>query len=208
MCWIILGHTCYIGLNFADNSELRKVVEHQLVFQTIINGVYSVDTFFFISGFLVVFLYLRNNAKGNLDRLSQGVNEFTSTALHFCGLTSYRLARLTAPYLYMIGVTYVVMRYLADNMVFVPPGQDYINCPKYWWRNMLYINTFYPVQDMCLIWSWYLSNDTQFFIAGAIVLIVGVRHFKFATVALSLFLLSSWFTTGTGAAELVPKHVN
>lgn len=47
-----------------------------------------------------------------------------------------------------------------------------------------------------MLWSWYLSNDTQFFIAGAIVLIVGVRHFKFATVALSLFLVSSWVTTG------------
>lgn len=39
--------------------ELRKVVEQSFFFQTISNGAFSVDTFFFISGFLVSFLYFR-----------------------------------------------------------------------------------------------------------------------------------------------------
>lgn len=56
--------------------------------------------------------------------------------------------RLTAPYLYVLGVVEVVMRYLEQNSVFEPPTQDHINCPKYWWRNIMYVNTLFPVEQM------------------------------------------------------------
>lgn len=196
MAWIILGHTCIICFKYSDNMELRKVVEQQFFFQSITNAAYSVDTFFFISGFLVSFIYFRTNAKGKLEKLSKGVNEFTAGARHFGGLVSYRFIRLTAPYLYVLGITEVVMKYFASNSVFEPPLQDHINCPKYWWRNMLYINTLFPSEDMCMIWSWYLSNDTQFYIIGAIILIVAVRHFRFAAATLGIFMVSAWMTTG------------
>lgn len=196
MAWIILGHTCIISFKYSDNMELRKVVEQQFFFQTITNGAFSVDTFFFISGFLVSFIYFRTNAKGKLEKLSKGVNEFTAGTLHFIGLVGYRFVRLTAPYLYVLGIVEVTMKYFASNSVFEPPTMDHINCPKYWWRNILYINTLFPVQDMCMLWSWYLANDTQFYIIGAIILIVAIRHFRFAAATLAIFMISAWLTTG------------
>lgn len=63
-------------------------------------------------------------------------------------LVNYIQSRLTAPYLYVLGVVEVVMRYLEQNSVFEPPTQDHINCPKYWWRNILYVNTLFPVEQM------------------------------------------------------------
>lgn len=196
MAWIILGHTCIISFKYSDNMELRKYVEEQFFFQTITNGAFSVDTFFFISGFLVSFIYFRTNAKGKLEKLSKGVNEFHAGALHFIGLVGYRFVRLTAPYLYVLGIVEVTMKYFASNSVFEPPTMDHVNCPKYWWRNVLYINTLFPVQDMCMLWSWYLANDTQFYIIGAIILIVAIRHFNFAAVTLGIFMVSAWLTTG------------
>lgn len=197
MAWIILGHTCIISFKYSDNMELRKYVEQQFFFQTITNGAFSVDTFFFISGFLVSFIYFRTNAKGKLEKLSKGVNEFTAGALHFGGLVTYRFVRLTAPYLYVLGIVEITMKYFASNSVFEPPTNDHINCPKYWWRNVLYINTLFPVEDMCMLWSWYLANDTQFYIIGAIILIVAIRHFKFAAATLAIFMVSAWLTTGS-----------
>ncbi|KRT80577.1 Acyltransferase [Oryctes borbonicus] len=47
-----------------------------------------------------------------------------------------------------------------------------------------------------MLWSWYLSDDTQFYVLGAILLILATSHFKIATFSLSVFLLSSWITTG------------
>lgn len=47
-----------------------------------------------------------------------------------------------------------------------------------------------------MLWSWYLANDTQFYIIGAIILIIAVRHFRIAATILVSFLISSWVTTG------------
>lgn len=56
--------------------------------------------------------------------------------------------RLTAPYLFMLGVVEVTMKWFAHNAVFEPPAMDHETCPKYWWRNLLYINTLFPVEQM------------------------------------------------------------
>lgn len=50
---------------------------------------------------------------------------------------------------------------------------------------------------MCMLWSWYLANDTQFYLIGSIILIVAIRHFKFAAATLVTFVLSAWITTGS-----------
>lgn len=76
-----------------DNMDFRKLVEKEFFFQTVTNGAFSVDTFFFISGLLVSFLYFRTNAKGKLEALTQGSKGFTAGFLHFIGLLSYRFAR-------------------------------------------------------------------------------------------------------------------
>lgn len=47
-----------------------------------------------------------------------------------------------------------------------------------------------------MIWSWYVADDTQFYIVGAVILVLATSHFKVATFALTTLLLSSWLTTG------------
>ncbi|XP_052856836.1 uncharacterized protein LOC128265072 [Drosophila gunungcola] len=195
MAWVILGHTCIVVFKYSDNMEMRKEVEQNFFFQAITNGPFSVDTFFFISGFLISYIYFRTNAKGKLNKLSKGANEFTAGTAHFFGLVAYRFMRLTAPYLFVLGVVQVTMKYLATYSIFDPPTMDHITCPDYWWRNILYINTLFPVDEMCMLWSWYLANDTQFYMIGAIILIVGVRHFKLSAITTLVFLVLSWITT-------------
>lgn len=153
MAWVILGHTCIIVFKYADNMELRKVVEKEFTFQAITNGPFSVDTFFVISGFLVSFIYFRTNAKGKLDRLSKNVNEFTAGANHFFGLIAYRFVRLTAPYMFVLGCVGVIMKYYEQYSIFEPPTLDHENCSAYWWRNLLYINTLFPVNEMVIVQS-------------------------------------------------------
>lgn len=111
MAWVILGHTCIVAFKYSgqqphsnpkhnyiypflpDNMDFRKLVEKEFLFQTITNGAFSVDTFFFISGLLVSFIYFRTNAKGKLEPLTQGTKGFTAGVLHFVGLITYRFAR-------------------------------------------------------------------------------------------------------------------
>ncbi|XP_017775150.1 PREDICTED: uncharacterized protein LOC108561633 [Nicrophorus vespilloides] len=194
MAWVILGHTCLIAFKYSDNMEYRKVVQKEFLFQTISNGAFSVDTFFFTSGLLVSFLYFRTNAKGKLDTL--GNKGVLAGFLHFFGLILYRFARLSAPYLFALGVVEVSMKWFNSNSIFEPPTMDHETCPKYWWRNILYINTLFPVEQMCMLWSWYLSDDTQFYVVGAILLILATSHFKIAASLVIIFMTSSWATTG------------
>ncbi|XP_056633905.1 nose resistant to fluoxetine protein 6 [Diorhabda sublineata] len=195
MAWVVLGHTCIVAFKYSDNMEYRRIVQKEFLFQTVTNGTFSVDTFFFCSGLLVSFLYFRTNAKGKLDSLNKG-NGFIAGVLHFLGLVGYRFARLTFPYLFTLGIVEVTMKWFAYNSVFEPPTMDHLNCPNYWWRNILYINTLFPVDQMCMLWSWYLSDDTQFYVVGAIILILATSHFKSAAAILLVFMTSSWITTG------------
>jgi hypothetical protein len=52
------------------------------------------------------------------------------------------------PYLFVLGIVEVTMKWFYYNSVFEPPTADHVNCPTYWWRNALYINTLFPVKDM------------------------------------------------------------
>ncbi|KAK6631777.1 hypothetical protein RUM43_013841 [Polyplax serrata] len=175
MAWVILGHTCIVIFKYSDNMEFRTAVEKEFLFQTVTNGTFSVDTFFFLSGLLVSFLYFRTTAKIDVNRIT-GAKGITSNILQFCGLIGYRYGRLTAPYLFVLGVVQVSMKSFYYNSVFDAPTLDHENCPNYWWRNALYINTLFPVNEMCMLWSWYLSDDTQFYILGLIILILAISE--------------------------------
>lgn len=115
--------------------------------------------FYFCSGFLVSYIYFRTNANGKLKKLSQGVSEVTAGTFHFFGLIGYRFVRLTAPYMFVLGLVEVIMKYFHHHSVFETPALDHENCPNYWWRNMLYINTLFPVDQMVkTIFRWIRIN--------------------------------------------------
>lgn len=87
----------------------------------------------------------------------------------------YRVSRLTPAYAFVIGVDELVLKYSHDKTVFEPAIFDNVNCHKYWWRNVLYINNLFPQKDMCMVWSWYMANDTQFYVVGIILLLISVK---------------------------------
>ncbi|XP_037300821.1 nose resistant to fluoxetine protein 6 [Manduca sexta] len=113
----------------------------------------------------------------------------------FLILLSYRVVRLTPAYAFVIGVNEIALRYTHNNSVFEPAIFDHITCDKWWWRNLLYINNLYPQREMCMVWSWYMANDTQFYVVGIILLLISVKHPKFAIASLGIIMVSSWATT-------------
>lgn len=61
-------------------------------------------------------------------------------------------SRLTPAYLFVMGVNEVAIKYALANTVFSPSIIDHITCEKYWWRNALYINSFFPRTEMVKSW--------------------------------------------------------
>ncbi|KAG8225586.1 hypothetical protein J437_LFUL002105, partial [Ladona fulva] len=208
LAWIIGGHTCYISILFADNKHFRGVTERDFLYQTIANSPYAVDSFFFISGLLLAYNYFKSTSPRDVPTITPSTptpphpsKSVGKCVIRFCGLLIYRILRLTPPYLFIIGVLEVANKQYRSDSVFDPSNDDDITCARYWWRNILYINTLFPAKEMCMLWSWYLSDDTQFYIIGLTLLTIASSHFNFAAFFTVTLLLSSWISTGFMALE-------
>ena len=165
MFWVILCHThTWVLTVGAQNLGDLKDILSRFTFQVINNGFFSVDSFFFLSGLLVAYLTLREMKR------KKGSFPFLMYYLH-------RYLRLTPTYAFVLFFIWLLMMYLADGPTFhVAAWEDsghYQNCKKYWWTNLLYINNLYPwkLEDECIGWTWYLSNDMQFYIFSPLIII-------------------------------------
>nr|XP_006815026.1 PREDICTED: nose resistant to fluoxetine protein 6-like [Saccoglossus kowalevskii] len=71
-------------------------------------------------------------------------------------------------------------------------------CEDYWWTNILYINNFYPVNNIqgCIPWVWYLANDMQFHWISPLIILPMYKKPWFGIGMLAQFLLASVIVTG------------
>ncbi|KAJ8983899.1 hypothetical protein NQ317_006703 [Molorchus minor] len=198
ICWIIVVHTYLEVFAVSDNKNLRILTERGFMYQTISNATFSVDTFFFISGFLVTLTYFRAEAKKNKAEKSNTCQTVRTCSQKFVVMLIYRFFRLTPSYLFVLGINEMVIKYIQNDSVFSAALFDHVTCDKFWWRNALYINNFFPQHEFCMLWSWYVANDTQFYVIAAVMLLIAVRgsrHVKFVAVSIGVLLLASWITT-------------
>ncbi|XP_051158664.1 nose resistant to fluoxetine protein 6-like [Leptopilina boulardi] len=194
MLWIILVHSCLITNEISDSSLWRSNAEADFLYQTVSNGSYAVDTFFFISGCLVAFLYFRTITKEKIKK-KKITHGFCGQIMQFLGLMGYRYVRLTPPYLLIIGLIQVSMKWYHDHTIIEFPTLDHETCEKFWWRNALYVNTYFNMNERCMVWSWYLANDTQFYTVGIIILIIAASFTSIGAAIGLFFLIASWITT-------------
>ena len=115
---------------------------------------FAVDVFFFLSGFLGVYLMTLKLWK-------------TRGRANYIFLILHRYIRLVPGMLFMIMLTMWVLPYIGNGVIFWKsrPTMN-VQCKPYWWTNALFINNFYPpsLMDNCMFHTWYLANDFQFFL--------------------------------------------
>ncbi|XP_067686619.1 O-acyltransferase like protein-like [Haliotis asinina] len=159
MSWVILGHTFLNLITNVENGADLLPITKSFSFQVIMNGTLSVDTFFFLSGLLVTYLFLKETEKAGGLKVKHMVMYYV-----------HRYLRLTPVYAYVIFVYTFVVPYLVDGPTWTSPA-DKTDCENNWWINMLYINNLLRADQMCIAWSWYLANDMQFYFVAPVVLI-------------------------------------
>ena len=69
--------------------------------------------------------------------------------------------RLTITYALVIGFVATIARWFGSGPFWNLYQEQCDLCVNNWWRNLLYINNFFPSQECCLGVTWYLSNDMQ-----------------------------------------------
>ena len=189
MWWVIQGHVYGFALYTLDNpSEGYKIIQ-RFTFQPIVNGTFSVDTFFFLSGLLVAYLALKEvKDKGKLSWIYYFLHRFW----RLTPLYAFVLMIFTTLWMYMFTGPYSA---IAKS----PDGRKGIDvCKDYWWTNLIYINNYYPddgsLAGTCMGWAWYLAIDMQCYILLAPLFIFLLshrkRHLRLAGIGYALWLVA------------------
>ncbi|XP_060663059.1 uncharacterized protein LOC132796048 [Drosophila nasuta] len=190
--WTMMVHTYLQMFAIGENKFERVITERSFWYQIIGNATFSVDSFFFISGLLVTLLYVKQDRKHPTESCSFVQRSCLETMM----MLLYRFLRLTPVYLFVVLFNDFAVRQGLDSSVFQPAKIEHNTCRIYWWRNILYINNFYPQHEMCMMWSWYMANDMQFYVMGSLLLALSRKYFKAVALALIVFLISSWSIAG------------
>eukprot|EP01097_Dermamoeba_algensis_P005265 TRINITY_DN3341_c0_g1_i1.p1 TRINITY_DN3341_c0_g1~~TRINITY_DN3341_c0_g1_i1.p1 ORF type:complete len:724 (+),score=220.57 TRINITY_DN3341_c0_g1_i1:71-2242(+) len=192
ICWVILCHT-FIWSQ-ADTVDILRAFKSisTFSFQVISNGWSSVDSFFFLSGFLVAFLSIKElKKKGKIPWF----------LFYF-----HRIWRLTPVYMFVVFLTITVepQWLMGPNSVAMNEADS---CKKYWWTNLLYINNFYPSSEQgvaaCVGVSWYLANDMQMFIVSPLFFF---SYYKSKILGWSLIVLG--LVANILSSALISNHNN
>lgn len=192
MFWVILAHTYYwviITGDFLNPLIAVNNVTHRFSIQPIVNGFFSVDSFFFLSGTLVSYLTLREmeRKKGRFPILSYYI---------------HRYLRLTMVYAFLLFFYWTLTVHLGDGLLWrhVTGSGSALQktCEKYWWTNLLYINNFYPwaLKDECMGWTWYLSNDMQFYVLAPLIVVPLYFFFPVGLIISGIFLVATFLSNG------------
>ncbi|XP_042904054.2 nose resistant to fluoxetine protein 6 [Parasteatoda tepidariorum] len=163
-------------------GSLNNVIPQvdNLPFQAVLNGWYSVDSFFVLSGFLMSYLYFQDCEK------RKGKTPWLYFYVH-------RYLRLTPVYMIVLAFYATVLPVMGSGPFWRDTNVDQ-NCHKNWWWNLLYINSVQKInyKEHCFALTWYLANDMQFFALSPLFLITLWRWPKIGYATMTLFLCGSW----------------
>uniref|UniRef100_A0A8W8LEU9 Nose resistant-to-fluoxetine protein N-terminal domain-containing protein n=3 Tax=Magallana gigas TaxID=29159 RepID=A0A8W8LEU9_MAGGI len=192
MSWVILGHTLVFVLGNTSNMlQYYNEFGSRAASQAIFNAPFSVDSFFVLSGLLTSYLLLKQ-----MEKTKGSVN----WGLYYF----HRYWRLTPVYMIVIGM-YVT---IYPHLIYGPNKQtsDQI-CKDFWWKNLLYIDNFFGIKDLCLGWSWYLNNDMQFYILSPLLIVPFFFNQIIGITVSVVFLLAATITPGVlSYVEDFPVH--
>ncbi|KAH8352937.1 hypothetical protein KR084_007429, partial [Drosophila pseudotakahashii] len=175
--WIILGHG-YMYLLLAPNINAYEIVAwaktpFSMAFQS---GSTSVDTFFLLSGLLLVLTALRE-----MDR--------TKGRLHVPLMYLHRLVRLTP----VLALAVLIFMTLFPRLDSGPLWKQFTSsselCSDTWWATLLYVQNYAAPGRMCLGHSWYLAVDMQLYIISPLFLIALYKWGKKAVGGIVLLIL-------------------
>ncbi|XP_054157276.1 nose resistant to fluoxetine protein 6-like [Oppia nitens] len=161
--WVILGH-CMLYSNYQafDRTFDSRHIFTAIDLQPFLNTSYGVDTFFVISGILTTYVTFSIT---NGDR-----NGFS-----MLGYLMSRYLRLTP----LLGL-FILFTFLLPLVSSGPYWHETVEpiidrCTTNWWLNLIYLQNYINVDQICLLHTWYLSCDMQFHIISLLIIIAFYR---------------------------------
>lgn len=178
---IILGHTAEYTraeMVFRNPGSMAAAIS-SMAGQIVCNLTLIVDTFFFLTGFLVVYLALKRLKE------SKGKMNWWIFYLH-------RYWRLT-PLIALISLFYAVyLPYCGEGPSWDVVVAQHRHCKANWWANMIYLQNFLPYGEVCVPHTWYVAVDVQFYLISPPIIYALYRRPR-----VGIFVIGLLFTLST-----------
>lgn len=136
-------------------------------------GLFAVDTFFFVGGFLVAYVFLRERSNSNLKYPLAILN---------------RYLRFFPSYFLTILIYYTIFPHMGSGPLWRSGDATVAFCDNMW-RPLLFVdNLVNGGNTQCMGWGWYLQNDMQMFVYSIFLLLIysKSRFWGYMSIVLSM----------------------
>ncbi|KAH8312734.1 hypothetical protein KR044_012561 [Drosophila immigrans] len=177
LIWVIFSHQYILAVMAPNMNAIKMFPWIASPFASfILHGFFSVDTFFVLSGLLLVMIALRSLEK-------------TKGKLNIPMMYLHRYLRLTPVVAVAIIVHMRLIPILGDGPATDKAAFDnYDNCETTWYLTLLYVQN-YATPKMCVNHTWYLAVDMQLYILSPIFLLALYKWGKKAAAAIFVLML-------------------
>jgi peptidoglycan/LPS O-acetylase OafA/YrhL len=195
--WVISYHVVAIQCNSSVLNNFDTIYDElgESKFLIALTGTYAVDTFFWISGFLMAYFFLVELEKAENFTISDLLKHY----LH-------RYLRITPAILFVILFFMSMQKYIGNGPIFthVTEKSALTDCDDYFYTNILYLNNIIPnfKGNNCLSHSWYLAVDMQCFIIFSLVIVVYSKLSK----ALGWIIIAAACCCGIITSGVIATH--
>ncbi|XP_055841708.1 nose resistant to fluoxetine protein 6-like [Episyrphus balteatus] len=159
MMWVVFGHgyMTFKQLPHVDVNKFYTWIEtpYSMLVQ---NATFCVDTFFFMSGLLMLWGVFREMEK-NKGRINIPLMYF------------HRYIRLTPVLAVLILYILSLYKYSGHGPMWMKIAYQDKRCSETWWATLLYVQNYMFPHDYCVGQSWYLAVDTQLYVLSPLILI-------------------------------------
>ncbi|KAK6049890.1 hypothetical protein COOONC_12605 [Cooperia oncophora] len=147
MIWTLVGHSFIFIQAYLENvDEFKESMVNNFWNQWITNFTLGVDTFLVLGGTVLSYSWFRKWLKNTTEE------EPTWTSYgYWLRFYRHRVVRLWPAYLYTL-VAVTLRLSVTHFHPMWPPTDPAIQCPKYWYENVFFINSLF--NNRCLPWTW------------------------------------------------------
>ncbi|XP_028401905.1 nose resistant to fluoxetine protein 6-like [Dendronephthya gigantea] len=192
MFWIIGLHAFNELFSLPiENEEDANNIIRRFTFMIFANGAFGVDTFFFLSGLLVMYVNIKKQER------NPGRTNWFKYYFH-------RFWRLTPTYMFFLLLVAKLLPFFGAGPIWFSLLPKSSACSRNWWVNLLYINNLdkLDAEEMCLVHTWYLAADMQFFVISPIFLFIAKRYqIRLLICMVGVVILASIITTASLIAD-------
>ncbi|CAH0713384.1 unnamed protein product, partial [Brenthis ino] len=178
MLFVVGVHVSYYNMiGYPGDTSFEREHRRPLA-MFVVNSTLVVQIFFLMSSFLMA------------HKLLQDMKQESPVKTFFRSMLN-RFIRVSPSYFMVVWFTMTWFEKLDDGPLWPPlVGAEAARCRRTWWRQFTYLDNAISMDGRCLIQSWYLSVDMQFY-ALSLVLTLALRGSRHALPLLAaLFLLA------------------